>query len=228
MRSVRRIVCALAYIGFTTQLALADLPATYTDSSQAKQLIEGAMRLPQSQNATKIFYAAGISLFDGFIPVNPLLNESPVPHRSNVKFTFHDGRISSAEAINGAGQVTETWPVWNNVAGAPVLSAARDKDGSYGWYMYGEYDSSSGKIQKLYRFSQTFELLSYRVFSYQGDVTSIQDYASNSQPGSKTIYDHGDVYVVENGDKRLVNHVDRKKAIHELEKFGLKPLYPVY
>lgn len=225
---MKTILCALACIGFSTQLALADLPATYTDPSQAKQLIQSAMQLPQSQSDTKIFYGDGVAHFDSFIPFSPSMKESAEPNKITVRFTYHDGRISTAEMLNEAGRVTESFVVWNNSAGAPVVSACRNKDdGGYGWYMYGEYDSS-GKIQKIYRFNESFELLNYQVFTYGDDVTTIQEYGYDSQPLIQTIYDHGDLYIVQNGEKRPAGRDDRKKEICRLEKFGLKPLYPVF
>lgn len=220
-------LCTFASIGFTAQLALADLPATYTDPSQAMQLIQRAQQLPQSRSDTKVFYATGISHFDGFIPFNPFLKEAAEPNKPSVRFTFHDGRISSAETLDQAGQLLESWVVWNNRAGAPVLTAYRNKDGSYGIYLYAEYDSS-GKIQKTYSFNGSFKLLLYNVFSYGNELTSIQEYDSKSKPRMQTIYDHGDLYLVLDGQKQLPAHVDRNQEICRLEQFGLKPLYPVY
>lgn len=220
-------LCALAAIGFTAQLALADLPSTYTDPSQAMQLIQRAQQLPQSRSDEKVFYADGISHFDNFIPFSPFLKESAEPNKPTDRYTFHDGRISSVEILDQSGQVLESCVVWNNRAGAPVLTADRNKDGSYGIYEYAEYDSS-GKIQKTYRFSGAFKLLLYSVFTYKDDVTSIQEYDSHSNPRMQTIYDHGDLFIVQNGKKDLVNHVDRQEEIRRLEKFGLKPLYPDY
>jgi len=217
---------AVAFV--ISQPAAAQLAATYTEPAQAKLLIQRAMQLPQSDNATAVFYSVGISHFDSFIPcafdMKTMWDQSG-PHW---KFTYHDGRLSRADYLDASGTVAESWVMWNNSTGAPVLSAFQDKDGHYGSYMYAEFDPS-GKIQTLYRYNDSFELEYYDVFSYRDDATSIQEYSRDSQPRTETIYEsNSDVFVVDNGQKRLVNHVDRKKAVCELVKFGLKPFYPNY
>ena len=142
----------LVLVLFISLPALADLSATYTDPSQAKQLIQRAIQLPQSQNDTKIFYSDGIAHFDGLIPVSPSMKETREPNKYCNKYTYHDGRISSVEGIDETGATTGVYVVWNDGKGAPVLSVYRNKAGSYDWYMYAEYDLS-GKIQKLYSYN---------------------------------------------------------------------------
>jgi len=218
----------LALVFIISQPAVAQLAATYSKPAQARLLIQRAMQSPQSDNATAIFYSGGISHFDSFIPFAFDLKTTWDQSRSHWKFTYHDGRISRADNVDGSGEVTESYVVWNNSAGAPVLSAYQNKDGHYDWYMYAEFDSS-GKIQTLYHYGKAFELGSYDVYSYGDNATTIQEYTRDSQPRMETIYDsNGDLFLVDNGQKRLVNHVDRKKAVCELVKFGLKPFYPNY
>jgi hypothetical protein len=218
----------LAFVLSISQPASAGLSATYTEPAQAKGLIQRTLQLPQSANATAVFYSSGISHFDSFIPCAFDMKETWDQSQSHWKFTYHDGRISRADYVDASGKVTESFVVWNNSSGAPVLSAYQNKDGNYDWYMYAEFDSS-GKIQTLYRYNKWFELEFYDVFSYRDNVTSIQEYSRDSQPRMETIYEsNGDLFVVNNGEKRLVNHVDRKKAVCELVKFGLKPFYPNY
>jgi hypothetical protein len=144
------------------------------------------------------------------------------------KFTYHDGRIAKAESIGAGGEVRESYELCQNASGAPVLERFRNRYGNYDWYMYAEYDPT-GKIHALYRFNGSFELSSFKLFSYpDNNVTTVKDYNRESRPTSETIYDNGAVFVVENREKRLVNHVDRQEEICRLTKFGLKPIYPSY
>ena len=218
----------LALVMIISQPAAAQLAATYTDPAQAKLLIQRAMQSPQSDKDTAIFYSGGISHFDSFIPFAYDLKTSWDQSRAHWKFTYNDGRISRADNVDGSGNVTESYLVWNNSTGAPVLSAYQNKDGGYDWYLYAEFDAS-GKIQTLYQFGKAFQLGNYDVYSYADNATTIQRYTSDSKLLTETIYDsNGDVFVVDNGQKRLVNHFDRKRAMCELVKFGLKPFYPNY
>jgi hypothetical protein len=208
--------------------ARAGLSSTYTDAAQAKQLIMRAMQLPQSQNATAVFYSDGISHFDSFVPCAGDMKATWDMSKPHYQFTYHDGRISKAEYVNESGKVVSSFVMWNNSLGAPVLEGCLEANGTYQWYMYAEFDSS-GKMQTIYRFNAAFELQFYDVFSYEDNVTSIKEFSSNSQLRSETLYAaNGDLFVVINGEKRLANHVDRKAAVCELVKFGLKPFYPSY
>lgn len=218
----------LALVMLISQPAAAQLAATYTDPAQAKLLIQQAMQSPQSDSDTAIFYSGDISHFDSFIPFAFDMKTNWDLSRRHMKFTYHDGRISRADAVDASGKIMDSYLVWNNSAGAPVLSAYQNKNGDYDWYIYAEYDAS-GKIQTLYHYGKTFKLGTYDVYSYGDNTTTIQGYTWDAKPRLETIYaSNGDVFLVDHGRKRLVNHIERKKAVCELVKFGLKPFYPNY
>lgn len=186
------------------------------------------MQLPQSQNDTKIFYSDQITHFDGLIPYSIFLTETNLPNVYHYKFTYHDGRVSSAESFDATGAKAGAFVVWNNSAGAPVLGAFQNLNGGYNWFEYGEYDSS-GKIQTIYRYNDSFELQSYKVFSYHDGVADILDYRADSQLQNGTVFENGTLYTLQNGQKIPARRViDRKQAICSLEKYGLKPFYPNY
>ena len=67
-----------------------------------------AMQSPQSDSDTAIFYSGGISHFDSFIPFAYDLKTSWDQSRAHWKFTYHDGRISRADNVDGSGKVTES------------------------------------------------------------------------------------------------------------------------
>jgi hypothetical protein len=183
----------------------------YWDPSRVKQLIEQTMQQPQNQNPTAVFYGTGISHIDGYIPYLSKLSETHDPNKPYMKYTYYDGRISTAENFDASGQVIECYAVWNNSMGAPVLGAYRNKAGVYDWYAYAEFDAS-GKIQTLYRFGSNFELGSYQVFSYQdGNKVSIKEYSRDAKLLSERVQGES-----------------RRREICSLVKYGLKPVYPSY
>jgi hypothetical protein len=208
--------------------AFSGLATDYRNPAEVKQMIEEIMRQPQPQPVSVAsYYGCCISHFDGIIPYYPSMTEKYDQNKPHYKYTYHDGRIAKCEFFEVPGKVANSFPVWNNSAGAPVLSGYFREDGSCDWYVYAEYDSS-GKIRVYYRFNASFELQYYEEFSYEGEATRMRRFSRESRPAGETLYENGEVFLIENGVKRKVNNANREQDIRSLVRFGLKPLYPGY
>lgn len=222
-------------IGYCTIVAavchFAAFPALATDyqnPAAVKQLIEQIIRQPQPQpQSNALYYSCCVSHFDGFIPTSYSLDTSYDKTNHHYRFTFQDGRVTKCEYVEESGKVSGTFVVWNNNAGAPVLTAACQENGDCSWYMYAEYDPS-GKIHAIYRFNSSFELQYNQEFSYEGSATRIKEVRANSNSVTETLYENGEVFLIANGQKRKVNKGTREQSIRAPVKFGLKPLYPGY
>ena len=86
----------------------------------------------------------------------------------------------------------------------------------------------AGKINKICRYSASFDLISYKEFTYQGGSTRITDFSRDSEPTGETLYENGEVFRIRNGKKTKVNNGTRAELICRPVEFGLKPIYPVY
>lgn len=229
MKNPKFRIARFAIVAVVCQFATFPVLATdYRKLSEVKQLIEQTMRQPQPQPvSTAYYYSCCISHFDGFIPYEPGMSENYDQNKPHYKYTYQDGRVVKSEFFDDSGKSFGYYAVWNNSAGAPILSGYFGKDGLWAWYMYADYDSS-GKIHNLYRFSADFELQCYYAFSYEGSSTRIQFLSKESKLVDETLYENGEVFSITNGEKKKVNNVDRDQSIRALVKFGLKPIYPGY
>jgi hypothetical protein len=202
------------------------LAVDYRNPLEVQRLLEQRLRQPQAPSAPPVYYYAdGVAHFDGLIPFSPTFVQSYDATQPHYRFTCQDGLIIKCEYRDGTGKGTGYFGVWYNNAGAPVLSTYIGEDGQSTWYEHAEY-GASGKLQATYRFSATFELRSYKQFSYEGSNTSIKRFRADGTADGETLYEDGGVFLINKGEKRRVNTADRAKEIQTLVKFGLKPFYP--
>jgi hypothetical protein len=145
-------------------------------------------------------------------------------NKHHYRYTYHDGRLVTCTFLGDPEEITDS--IWYNSAGAPVLKC-RFSQGLCIGYMYAVFDRAR-RIQKIYRFSVSYDFNGYKEFIYPGDSTLIRDFDRNSAPGLETLYENGEVFLIRNGNKRKVNNGTRARLICRPVKFGLKPIYPAY
>ena len=199
----------------------------FWNPTAVKSLVEEALKPSDKQPAAaKTLFARGVGHFDDFIPGAGDFEEQE-PDANYHRFTFHDGRVTLCESIDGTGKRAGYQTIGHDRRGAPRATAMFVADGKAAFYKYAQYDER-GRLGKIYTFGPEFELRFFEEFDYRGEALDIRRMDRDRKLQFVTIYEDGGVFLVMDDTKRKVNEMDRDDAVRGPVKFGLKPYYPGY
>ena len=189
----------------------------------------GAAILPEGEELK--LYARGVATLDHWLHYSSLSLAEPPASASWYEMIYRGGRPLEAYRHDEQGRrLVQKIYYSHDAEPVPVLSVHYGKDGAPTRYNHLTYDYQ-GLIKRVVVFDPSGRLLRVRCrlhrTPYMDGEAVTYNFMRGGEAGVRTVYEDSRIYLVEGGERRLVNIGSTLRTITSLRSFGVLPFYPL-